>query len=321
MSALEKGLLLHIGLPKTGTTTVQRSLFAHHSEIYYFGKDNESKFSKGCRSPEIYEFLKPLLWDRSRPLDADKARRILQERILPKIEGDKFMIASWEALGNTGLNIHTERMNRLLSVFGSLRIMMTIRNPLSWIPSLYLQNLSGNFIIRNRPWMGKLPYIDISEWFEKLTLSESSLNIISSYSRNIQAAVNLLGKENVGVFAFEELVENPDQYYSHFCEFIGIDVAQGLALTEEKHLHHRMTQNQIEFLKQMNSSKWNRFMLNLRKSPYRAQILDAKSSDGIPAKVPLPPELKQTILEATRAGNRWIAENYHLPLEKYNYPL
>ncbi len=38
MSALEKGFILHIGLEKTGTTTIQKILFSGHPEIYYIGR-------------------------------------------------------------------------------------------------------------------------------------------------------------------------------------------------------------------------------------------------------------------------------------------
>ena len=69
MSALEKGLILHVGLEKTGTTTIQKSFFATHPEIYYIGKYVRKKIPKGCLSQEIYNFMNPLIWNISRPLD------------------------------------------------------------------------------------------------------------------------------------------------------------------------------------------------------------------------------------------------------------
>lgn len=69
MSAPQTRLLLHVGLSKTGTTTLQRALFANHPEISYLGKYVPSKAPKGCLSQDVYDFLNPLLWDFSRPLD------------------------------------------------------------------------------------------------------------------------------------------------------------------------------------------------------------------------------------------------------------
>ena len=134
MRALDKGFLLHIGLLKTGTTTLQQSLFTHHPGIYYFGKDKKKyKPPKNCQSQEIYKFLNPLIWDLSRSLDIEKHKVILRERILPGIEPGKFMIGSWEALGDSPIR-HAERIKQLHSIFGLCRIMMTIRTPLTQNP-------------------------------------------------------------------------------------------------------------------------------------------------------------------------------------------
>ncbi|MFM8173338.1 MAG: hypothetical protein ACKN81_07315, partial [Pirellulaceae bacterium] len=51
------GLVLHIGLPKTGTTTLQTLLFEHHSGIGYLGKNRGFPGEKNCRSQQIYELL------------------------------------------------------------------------------------------------------------------------------------------------------------------------------------------------------------------------------------------------------------------------
>jgi len=321
MSALEKGLLLHIGLPKTGTATIQQSLFTGHPEICYFGKDKRNKIPKGCLSQDIYRFIKPLIWNISRQLDVDRYRAILREQIIPKVDPGKFLVGSWEALGNSSVKEHTERINRLQSIFGSCRVMMTIRNPLAQVSSEYLQDIRGHFVKQDRLWMGTSPYIDIDEWLERRISNRKSLDKALSYSRNIQAAVNRLGKENVGVFVFEELISDPDRYYGAICDFIGIDVAQGLKLTRQKHLHKRITQDQVEYLQRLSNSSWNKLILKIKGQRSRRRLFNANAGDSVPAKVSLPWQWEQKISDATRAGNRWIAENYHLPLEKYNYSL
>ncbi len=103
--------------------------------------------------------------------------------------------------------------------------------------------------------------------------------------------------------------------------FIGIDVAQGLKLTHQKHLQKRITQGQIQYLQGLNKSTWNKLMLKVMGSRFRKHVFDTKAVDGIPARVSLSLQWEQKISDTTRAGNRWIADNYNLPLEKYNYPL
>ena len=199
---------------------------------------------------------------------------------------------------------------------------MTIRNPLTHTPSKYLQNIRGHFIRQNRPWMGYQPYIDIDEWLKRKIAKRKSLDNLFTYSRNIQAAVDLLGRENVGVFVFEELVDNPDQYYAAICNFIGIDVTQGLELTQQKHLQQRITQGQLEYLQRLSKSlSWEKILLKIKGEKYRLRLFMANAGDSVQAKVPLPPQWEKEISDVTRAGNRWIIENYHLPLGKYDYPL
>ncbi len=321
MSALEKGLILHIGLDKTGTTTIQKKLFSGHPEIYYIGKYFQNNIPRGCLSQEIYNFMNPLLWNISNPLDLDRCRGVLQKQILPGVDPGKIMVGSWEGLGNSPVNIFTTRIKRLQSIFGSCRVMMTIRNPLTQIPSSYLQNIRGQFIYRNKPWMGNLPYIDIDEWLKRKMSQNLTLEEAFPYSRNIQAAVNLLGKENVGVFVFEELTNDPERYYSAICDFIGIDVVNGLELTRQKHLHKRITEGQVEYLKRLSNSTLYKLILKFKGLQTRERLIDANAGDGVPARVSLPTQWKQRISDATLEGNRWIAMNYNLSLDKYGYPL
>ena len=170
--------------------------------------------------------------------------------------------------------------------------------------------------------MGGQPYIDIDEWLKRKIAKRKSLDNVFTYSRNIQTAVDLLGKENVGVFVFEELLDNPDQYYAAICNFIGIDVTQGLELVRQKHLQQRITQGQLEYLQRLNKSlSWEKILLKIKGRKYRHRLLMTNEGDGLQAKVSLPPQWEKEISYVTRAGNRWITENYHLSLSKYNYPL
>ena len=54
---------------------------------------------------------------------------------------------------------------------------------------------------------------------------------------------------------------------------------------------------------------------------FRRRIFKANAGEGVSAKVTLPPHWEKEISDMTRAGNRWIVENCHLPLSKYDYPL
>ena len=172
--------------------------------------------------------------------------------------------------------------------------------------------------------MGSASFLEIEEWFEKLVKHCQGIQSLFCYSQNIQASIDLLGRENVGVFLFEELMENSEQYYRGICEFMGIDPEEGIELSVQKHLHKRISQNQVDFFKALNAS-WLRPAMVKRKPLKVRRYMMKKMTDEyngalIPAKVLLPSGLAQEIAVASKKGHQWLAENLDLPLQKYGYP-
>jgi hypothetical protein len=167
------------------------------------------------------------------------------------------------------------------------------------------------------------PYnFSIEKWLKRKDVIRNSIYSELSYSRNIQATVELLGKDNVGVFVYEDMINDPQQYYTNICNFIGIDVAEGLELIQDAHLHKRITQGQLAFLQELdNCTIWKRWLLIIKGQKYRRRLFRTNGGDGVPANVSLPSKWEKEIADVTRVGNRWLVDNYDLSLEKYGYPL
>lgn len=321
MTNSETRLILHIGMPKTGTTTLQRSIFSHHPDIYYLGKHPLSHNTRKCLTEDIYEMLSPLLWAACDPWDERRTRRCFQERVFTQDACDRVMVGSWEGLVNAPTSKLIATFERMRTIFAASQVMVTVRNPLTWLPSLYLQHLEGHYILKNREWMGPSAFIDIGDWLKKLSASPSSLENMLNYNLKIQAATDILGKENVGVFAFEHLVADPQGFYRGMCDFMDIDGDKGLELSREKHLNSRTTTDQLEYLKQLDQTPLRRWWLNTKSRNLRSKQYKDHSGKGIPAKISLPPEWAEKVADLTREGNRWLAESYNLPLDHYSYPL
>ena len=325
MEMSEKGILLHVGLTKTGTKTIQKSLFSCHSQIYYLGKIEQNQMPRGCLSALVYDILETALWKRGQPLALGRIKELYQNKLLPEVPQGKLFVGSWESFGNSKTHIYLERLRRIKAIFNKCRVMINLRNHLFQIPSQYLQNLHGHFVKQNRPWMGTAPVVKIEEWFEKWAKHRQGIHNLFCYSQNIQASINLLGRENVGVFLFEELVENPEQYYRNVCGFMGIDPEEGVKLSGRQHLNKRISQNQIDFLKTLNASWWRRMMVKRKPLKVRKQMMEQITDRHIgtltPARVFLTSELTQEIAAASQIGHQWLVENLDLPLEKYGYPL
>ena len=285
----------------------------------------QNQLPKGCRSALVYDILEPALWKLGQPLALGRIKELYQHQLLPELPSGKLFVGSWESFGNEMTHVYLERLRRIKAIFDKCRVMITLRNPLVQIPSEYLQNLHGHFVKKNRPWMGTAPFDEIEEWFKKRVKHRQGIHNLFCYSQNIQASIDLLGGENVGVFLFEELVENPEQYYRNICEFMGIDPEEGIKLSRKKHLNKRISQNQIDFLKTLNASWWRRMTIKHKPLKVRRhmmkQITDRHIGTLTPARVFLPAELEQEITTTSQKGHQWLVEYLDLPLQKYGYPL
>ena len=212
-------------------------------------------------------------------------------------------------------------MQKVVSVFGGCRIMITLRNPLTQITSEYLQHLRGHFVRRNRSFMGRSVFVEFEEWYGTFLAARRNGSNLFCYSETIQAARSLVGKENVGVFLFEELIEDQSGYYRAICSFMGIDSEEGLTLVREKHVNKRISQYQVEWLKKMDCSFWKRMALLSMNSRWRRRLFQNCEDESAPAMVSMPSKVELQIADATRPGNRWLAEHLALPLDRYGYPL
>ncbi|MCJ8329121.1 MAG: sulfotransferase domain-containing protein [Lentisphaeria bacterium] len=314
-----KSLLLHIGLQKTGSRTLQRALFFNHPQVHYLGKvEVNNSIKRGCVDDKTYRLLKSILWDLEKPMNTESTLSLLNETLLPLISEDQVLVGSWESLASQGIKHHHEMLNRTQSIFGGCRIMITLRNPIFQIPSLYLQNLQGNFLGRQKIRMRYRSNIDIETWY-KMRLAEKNSSLLN-YSDCIRKSIEQLGRENVGVFLFEELKENPKAYYQSICKFMGIDSDIGASLTQDEHFNIRLSEMQVTYMHEIHSSFFKRGLNALLSRKSRRKGFSARAG-GSSAKAVLPDHLIKEVSNASREGHRWLVEKLDLPLEKYGYPL
>ncbi len=314
-SSVKRLPVFHLGLGKTGTTTLQRHLFPKHSEIFYLGKSRDHRQRKGCRSEGILEFLRPLLWETNEPMDIEKHRALWSEEVTgtDSDAGRKQIVGSWEGLGDINKKAHRAILERLASALGTYKVIYVLRNPLLRMPSLYLQELRSGYIQKNKPWSDR-GFITIDDWFRP----RLRRSIVLNYASNIRNAVNLLGNSNVGVFLYEELRKDPKKYYSDMCEFMQIDPQEGLKLAEHAHENFRLSTAQYHFL-ESGASVLNGDAPDLGSLKSRREQLLSLSGQGKPVKVELSTANQAIVSEQTREGHRWLAESLGLPLADYGY--
>lgn len=89
------------------------------------------------------------------------------------------------------------------------KIVYLVRDPLSRIVSH----------IQHDMLRGRLTKKQIDLWLK----AEADCLLTTNYHLQIQPYFELFGKENVMVFQFENLINNPQKFQDAFCEFIGIE--------------------------------------------------------------------------------------------------
>lgn len=231
-------IYVHIGYPKTATTTLQESILfplSQQGKINYLGilgftKDDEIK--------KRYNLLRPLIRgleagnNSSKPLSSD--RKINEEQFdqanfsvenLGKVS--KFLnnkipnVLSDEAILIPNVSLHgfKSTANRLRKIFPSseVKIIVTLRSQSTLIPSFYAEkykylyqdpdyNSPEKAFFHNKELKSGVELIDIFNFYE----------VAKTYA-------DVFGKDNISFLFYEKLLEDSNYYRNQFIELLDID--------------------------------------------------------------------------------------------------
>ncbi len=323
--------VLHIGLPKTGSKLLQWHLFARHSEVDFLGLyigDVARPYQQfgNCRTAAVESVMQELLWKNVGNPDIERCREIIKASILPAFDNGKIPVWSWESLATDNLKVRRMRARNLYNAFGSCKIIAAVRHPFDLLESAYFQmlkreNLSVPF---RRLDGGRAAYcIGIKKWLED-HFGDVVMEHLD-YAKTINIYSELFGKNAVAVFLYEDLRENTPVHIENVCRFIGINAAEGVTLTDGKQVNLRWTQKQFENLKHIQASMLRSLLFRFTYNTKRHRVLGFRSNPGLrvgpPARVAIPKVWKRKISDVTRNGNRWLEQEWGLPLQRYGYPL
>lgn len=325
----QKEIFIHIGYPKTGTTTLQRCLFSHHTQIDYLRSAGNN-----------FNFISELFY----------ARENAFKRMLPEIKaeletikskvGKKKALYSEESLTsfsmffrfNPAPYIHTLDPNSIArklktafidsQVFNETKIIITIRRQDEIIKSIYAQvyNLVYRKFAQTRKFQN----------FIKYACDENKNGFILdaiNYNDIILEYENIFGRDNVCVLVFEELEADPDSYIKKLSSFIGIDSKEALKLISKQHMNKRSTStgynSDSRSLKEWLSFYHNKFFGG-RPVGFNTQrlrrILEAIYIPGKKLKdIELDGQQLEHLSDIFSESNRELSERHGLTLQKYNY--
>ena len=314
-------LYFHPGIGKTATTTLQKSVFSKHSEILYIGKDRttrENRRRRGYTSDEFYTPFTSILKQRPSAQPNVKEARLALENSIRESGLRKIALASWEGSATSKPTNFQQIVDNLCAVTPNVKILFTIRNQLPWLKSSYLQWIAGNFEGENVH-KRTTPFAQFDEWLLSQQTHRWKQPLPPTYD-NIDYAVAKVGSQNVGIFCFEELIQNPAQFYRGIADFLGVDSTEFIQLASTHHENKRITQSQLDLARTSNRSFLRRWQWRFS-SRKRNRALFNAARQGDKPKVVISEPLRNQIIEQSREANRNFANKYKIDLAGFGYPM
>jgi hypothetical protein len=218
-------LIVHVGAPKTATSTLQNAFFPAHPELFFLGKHvDRARAHEGWRQPEIGMII--------REIEASDVN------FKPDLSAVQSIVAAQkaEAAGRTvvvsdeGLCVFTGadciaklcRIKELFDTLAPIRLILCVRDQLALIKSNYTTEHRGEMLRLSGTKQSWYPdfdqYLDIHFRYACCSFLDSFC-----YAAMIDRLEPLVGAENVLIYGFEEFKKDPIATLRRLCRFMKID--------------------------------------------------------------------------------------------------
>jgi len=317
-------LFVHVGVSKTGTTTLQQGVFALHSGINFLGKPWPTT-SIGSAIEESIEAITALDGIQFNN-QAVNMKAVIAIREAQKFKG--VSLISQETLTTPTIVDRGLMAQRLKEVADDIKIIITIRDQIDALGSLY-SNIRhrGDINIGAERWIKSQIPFGIQSGVGARIRQFNYFDLITYYE-------NIFGENNVGVFLFEKMLREPEIFSREIASFLGVDEVEfNYLLNKSTHKNTASSSGEIYF------HEFARWYSNLRDN-----IIDKCSFCGnIPLFLMIKQCIKQKLLDvcqrSTRMefrlrqetmgklkqyyspGNGKLMAKRNLPLNRYGYSL
>lgn len=285
---------IHIGLPKTGTTTLQEAVFPHHSGLVFLGR--RAGFS------EIDAALSDICF--ADGLDFDCKRHAMEVRnVMNDLSDDRRpRLISFETVSSHGTD-RVMKAERLARVFDGARIVMVVRRPEDMIVSAYLQFLRGfGRKIRYAP--------DLEGWLDEQWSGRAhGIFCRLQFSKLRRAYQNIFGSENVLILLYEDLVSDRLAFAGQLASFVGICEYETIRLMDGKKYNLRMdaaSYSKIRLFSRFSIPKSADRIATVIPEGIKRVVKGALSRSAI---VTLSPEWRQRVRDYARSQNVGLADD------------
>lgn len=239
---MKNKLWLHIGAPKTGTSSIQKFLSQHgHSlkesgfiypEVGFLGPcgvaQHRFAFSANTKKPKwVTDYEGETLDSLRKELDD-----YLRESGLLGKKHD--LILSSEAFSSAMSESSSQRIKEVFLDY-DINVVVYYRSPDKWIESWYCQ------VVKNEPFMSK----KFKDFYQSSTKGMTYLDSIIYYA-------NTFGKAKVSVYDYDFLRSNDQDIIAHFLNVIGVGESSITSNLSVKRVNRTPSLSVIELFRKIN---------------------------------------------------------------------
>lgn len=300
---MKREIYIHIGMPKTGTTALQKNFFNAIGELNHLSRENA----------EITENLLHPITDRE-PLEYNNKMDDFKDYVfnnLMKEEG-KYLISSEALCSGSSHDGKVDRYliaHRLKELFPDAVIILVLREQREIIKSVFKQMLKFQIS----------PGTSFREWLdnEYSKLHCTSILHYFQYDKIINL-YNDLFDGRLKVLLYEDFISDHNTFLKKFCEIFDIksddvvgnydDKVENLSITKRKVFVNRIV-NKAPLLEQVAS----RLPLQFK------NLINKLISGGEPVPTIYTEKDEEVLAELYKAGNESIESTIGLPLKRNGY--
>lgn len=301
--------VIHIGANKTGSTTLQRCLFAECKDLLYLGED--------CNGYEKYKVsLNSLVSDDDFHFEEREAKEIFNK--FEVSQGERTFVYSNEDIMTS--RVPSQCARRLNQFLPDAEILVVIRNQLTAIPSFYANHGAYLKMVPRRYWR---QYVSFDDWMGYCTqfIKYSPLDSYFYY-RILSLYASLFGREKIHVLLYEDFVNNKVKFIGDLCGILRIDKEEAQRHLQGRRERRRNTRREFRFHKLRSLFLGGRsFGHRLPLGPTLTRIWNKFLEGGPPADGFMSEEWRTRIIDLYKGDNSQLQREYDLPLKELNYPL
>ena len=300
-------LVIHPGLAKTATTSLQQGVFARHGQVHYLGVP--------APDPALDALLRRVPREDSTRFDLEAARGLLAPHLAPPA-GRLVALISYE---NFTLYESKDKglvAGRLRDLCGPCRVMFTLRRQEDLLASWYLQKM--------RKYGRGHHHLTLKQYF-RIKAKEPSRSILDDldYDATIACYERLFGRENVGIFAHEQLRADPPGFARAVASFLGVDAGEFERLLRAARLNTAESEWRLRAAR-VTARYLPRELVHrgLELLPHALHRRLRHYVDAGPrAKAELPDVARRWVAERCREGNRRLDARHGGLLARHGYTL